>query len=81
MRLGADVREVTSSARQLVGGAQFAPAVRVEIVDEDGAFFLLRYSEEGFAGDTWHATLDEAKRQALFEFAIRAEDWGERQSS
>jgi hypothetical protein len=51
-------------------------AVRVEIIDANGGFSLVRYSAEGaFAGDTWHATLEEAKQQAHFEFAIPENSW------
>ncbi|HVE86907.1 MAG TPA: hypothetical protein VND93_28825 [Myxococcales bacterium] len=53
-----------------------APAAHVEIVDANGGYSLNRYSAEGvFAGDTWHATLDEAKRQAQVEYAIPPEEW------
>lgn len=80
MRLTAQVRSVTGSTRHRVAqGAsepeQLDPATRVEIVSTEGGFLLIRYGSTGFAGDTWHATAEEAKRQAEIEFAIQASDW------
>ena len=52
------------------------PADWVEIVEEGNGYFLFRYTEDGqFAGDSWFASVDEAKRQALFEYGIGAHDW------
>jgi len=78
--LRATVHHVTgSTAHYLMGEAgpqPMAPAAHVEIVDANGGYSLNRYSAEGvFAGDTWHATLDEAKRQAQVEYAIPPEEW------
>jgi hypothetical protein len=39
-------------------------------------FFLYSYPKDGaIAGDTWHLTLDDAKHQAQFQFAIS--DWAD----
>ena len=80
MRLRADVRHITGStthhvAHDPAATEQLGPPVRVEIVQADSGFLLIRYSLEGFAGDTWHATAEEAKRQAEIEFAISPLDW------
>jgi hypothetical protein len=49
---------------------------RVEIMEDSGGFFLLRYDESGQGvGDTWHMTLAEAKAQAAFEFGVVEKDW------
>ena len=53
------------------------PASRVEISAEaDGGYSLIRFDPaDGFCGDTWHQSLEEAQRQAEFEFGIALEDW------
>lgn len=48
----------------------------LEIVERDGACFLLRMNAEGEClTDTWHQTKEDAMRQAEFEFDVRPEDW------
>jgi len=86
VRLTANVRHVTGSTTHHVAGgddgsSQLAPAVTVEIVESDGGFLLIRYSGKGFAGDTWHATAEEAKRQAEVEFAISPAEWRQEPSA
>jgi len=50
----------------------------LSIVKEDDGFFLLRMDELGSCiSDTWHFSLEDAKRQAAFEFAIDDSDWEE----
>lgn len=52
------------------------PAHWVELVQEDGNYFLYRLTVSGdFAGDTWHETLQGAKAQAKSEFGIQESDW------
>jgi hypothetical protein len=90
MKRIAFVREVTGNAkhsflssdeRGAPRGTQFAPAARLEIEPNGGessSFFLIRYdSSGGFAGDTWHKTLEEAKSQAEWEFKIPPDAWTE----
>lgn len=85
MRLTASVRHMSGSTDHFVvstlpaiHATRLPPASRIEIVDADGGFLLVRYSASGeFAGDTWHATVDEAKRQALVEFQIEPSEWKE----
>jgi hypothetical protein len=51
-------------------------ASTVEIVESDGAFYLLRRNAKGEClTDTWHQTKEEAMRQAELEFDVRSEDW------
>ena len=39
---------------------------------------LYRYANDGgFAGDTWHETLDDAKHQATYEFPNLISEWRE----
>lgn len=78
-KLVATVGMVTGATRHLIAGARghtgVPPAVRVEIV-EDGGAWLLRFDERGTCvADTWHATVEEAKAQARFEYAISADEW------
>ncbi|MFN7292137.1 MAG: hypothetical protein ACK5YR_21580 [Pirellula sp.] len=48
----------------------------LSIVSEDGSIYLWRLNEEGeCVADTWHMTVDEAKRQAEFEFEIDRSGW------
>lgn len=86
MRLRALVREVTGNARHYYGTIlddRVVPASPVpiphyvEIADDGGGSFLLLYfDEEGNElTDTWHETVDDAKRQAEFEFCIGDNDW------
>jgi hypothetical protein len=51
-------------------------ASKVEIVKEAGGFLLLRLDQHRECiSDTWHESLEAAKRQALFEFGIDPNDW------
>ena len=86
MRLRATVRTVTGRTRHLLGWAapngigttQLPDPIAVEIVEQDGAFFLFRLGPNGHCiADTWHQTLDEAKQQANFEYGIEESDWKE----
>lgn len=78
MRLTAEVRHVTGATTHHAGPVQLKPATRAEIVEADGGgFLLIRYALESFAGDTWHATAEEAKRQAEMELAIPPLSWKE----
>ena len=81
MRLRAVVREVTGNTRHLWHGAEASPfpdPIAVEIVEEEGAFFLFRLDESGECiADTWHETVEAAKAQAEFEYKIKNGDWRE----
>jgi hypothetical protein len=84
MKLRAVVRNVTGKTVHLRGervvdgiGASTLPApTSVEVVEQDGAFYLLRLDDDGKCiADTWHETVAAAKAQANFEYGIREEDW------
>jgi len=63
-------------ADTVVADGVFPPPSWVQIVQTDEGFFLLYLDAAGVAlTDTWHQTLEEAKRQAEFEFEIQAPDW------
>lgn len=48
----------------------------VEISGENNAFYLLRFDSKGnCVADTWHQTLEDAMRQAAFEFNIASNEW------
>lgn len=50
----------------------------VEIVQDEAGVSLFRYCSEGnYIADTWHKSLEEAKRQAEYEFGITDEHWFE----
>ena len=56
---------------------KLAPAW-VEIVQDEAGVSLFRYCSEGnYIADSWHETVEEAKRQAEKEFGIREEHWFE----
>jgi hypothetical protein len=51
-------------------------AAKLTIEESQSGVFLYRFSEIGeFAGDTWHATVEEAKEQATFEFGGALTPW------
>jgi hypothetical protein len=85
MKLIADVKSFPNRVTHGVGTIvdevprlieEFPKASRVEIEDDCGGFYLIRYDENNeFAGDTWHETIETAKRQGQFEFGIADADW------
>jgi hypothetical protein len=55
---------------------QVVGIIRVELLQDASGYFLYRLDRTGVCvADTWHATIEEAKRQASHEFEITAEDW------
>jgi hypothetical protein len=87
MRLRAKVTKSTGNTRhsvaEVVDGRNVAYTSPpfpswVEIVIENDEFWLFRLDEEGeCVADTLHFTLDEAKRQANFEYGITSDEWFE----
>jgi hypothetical protein len=84
MRLRATVRKVTGNTThvqgaRLAGGLEVTPIPNpktVEVVEQDGALYLLRLDNRGeCVADTWHETVEEAKEQAYFEFGVEDGDW------
>lgn len=53
------------------------PKPRILIIEEIGTdVFLFRFTEAGdYAGDTWHQSIEEAKKQAKFEYDIAEDAW------
>lgn len=48
----------------------------VWLIEPDGhGFFLYRFGPSGFEGDTWHATVEEAKAQAAYAAQATAGPW------
>jgi hypothetical protein len=37
--------------------------------------FLYEFRADGFIGDTWHQSFDDAKEQAAFEFDVKESEW------
>lgn len=64
--------------RSLTGAIPSAlswPRVLVIEFRLDG-IFLIRYSDDrGFAGDTWHQSLEDARNQAAEEYGHQLGDW------
>jgi hypothetical protein len=53
-------------------------ALRIVQYDDDGGFYLLYLDSDCVElTDTWHETLDDAKRQAEFEFGVQLDEWPE----
>jgi len=85
MKLKAYVVRVTGKTIHSIGEViegkvvpkQKMPDAAYVVTEEmNGSCYLYRYSNTGeFAGDTWHETLEEAKRQARFEYVIGDSDW------
>ena len=61
----------------MVGGEDVtAQIASVEIDEGDRDCYLFYFDANGNClTDTWHETLERAKAQALFEFAIDEDDW------
>ena len=85
MKLRAKVRMPTGESTNYIGALVDGKPVPVEhlpnpawleISAEGGAFFLLYINEGGdcFA-DTWHQTLESAKREAMLGFGVTPEEW------
>lgn len=84
MRIRATVRKVTGSTKHLQGVriagtlelATVPDPKTVEITEQEGAVFLLRFDHDHECiADTWHETVEAAKEQANFEFGIENGDW------
>jgi hypothetical protein len=86
MRLRAKVRSVTGKTTHLQGVptpgaieiAELPDPIVVEVVEQEGAFYLLRLDGGGQCiADTWHETAEAAKAQANFEYGVEEGDWKE----
>ena len=79
-RLTASVRRHTGNTRHILHGAESrdlaAEIVAVQIEPTDEGVLLLYLDARGRClTDTWHASIDDAKSQAHFEFDITEGDW------
>lgn len=86
MRLRATVRHVTGNTSHLMARnlpdaidvTKIRNPVSLEIVEQEGAFYLLRLNQHGECiSDTWHESVGAAKTQAQFEFEVEDRDWTE----
>jgi hypothetical protein len=90
MKLEAKVRRVTGKTVHRFGTIangrvvplqQMPVPASVQIAQlqspERGYYLLYFDSAGGYLTDTWHATLEDAKEQAKFEFEIEESDWVE----
>ena len=84
MTMRATVRQTTGMTKPLIGDIESnALNVRalpdpayIEIVEQDGEFFLLRFDNDGRCiADTWHESMGDAKTQANFEYGVVDDDW------
>ena len=85
IRIRAKVTECTGNTRHSIGEIvdgipipvdKIPTASWIEIVEDEGAFFLYHFNEFGeVIADTWHENLKDAKSQAMFEFRISDSDW------
>jgi len=58
------------------GRATFPPASIAFLVPDEGSFLLIRYSPSGeFAGDTWHASEEDAAHQVMVEYGVDQVAW------
>jgi hypothetical protein len=85
MKLRARAREVLEPPANYIGTIvdgeptpveQLPDPNWLEISEEDGSFFLYYLDAEfNCFADTWHQTLESAKREAEIGFGIRPEEW------
>ena len=47
----------------------------VRILEDEAGFILEWQSPTGYANDSWHETIEDAKSQALDQFGIEASEW------
>ena len=47
------------------------------IEEKDDGFYLYEFREDGFVGDTWHQTVEDAKAQATYRFGTGISAWKE----
>ncbi len=80
MRLRAKPRTTPGKVKQILWSEDRVKPIEVptflEIVSDEDAWHLVHLGPDGRSlADTWHASLDEAKNQAEFEFGVIGEDW------
>ena len=73
-------RRVTQTAGFPIDPSKLPPAPDVILLvgDADGGAMLFRYTAHGeFAGDTWHATVEDAREHAIYDYSDALGDWVE----
>jgi hypothetical protein len=68
--VGADVAP-TGRTRHTVGGVEFGPAAALAIArypNEEGTYLFYLDTDGRVVTDTWHASLEDALRQAALEY-------------
>jgi hypothetical protein len=55
--------------------SEFPPFVALEICLEGSGYYLMYCTETGLGTDGWHQSLEDAKRQAEFEFGVTDDAW------
>lgn len=50
-------------------------ATHLVIVPDDDGCMLIRFSDDAFAGDTWHENDEHAKSQATSEYGLDPKHW------
>lgn len=73
--VGAQVAEEPQVNYTLAGPLPRARVLVIYHDDADGNLYLLRYAADGFVGDTFHLSIDEARQQATFEFSLALGTW------
>lgn len=69
--IGLPIEMSDASASKSMPSADF-----LVIEGNEASYMLWRYTiDGGFAGDTWHASLDDAVYQANYEFGLIGGDW------
>ena len=85
MMLQAKVQSITGNTQHYIGTIAGGRVVRqtriddpeyVQISEGDNGYYLLRFNSDNVClADSWFETLEEAKRQAEFEYAISESHW------
>ena len=73
-------RRVTQTAGFPIDPSKLPPPPDVILLvgDADGGAMLFRYTAHGeFAGDTWHATVEDAREHAIYDYSDALGDWVE----
>lgn len=74
----ADRHRPTGRTRHYRDGSLLPPpvALRIARYPDDPGFYLLYLDAGGEQQtDTWHETLEAARRQAVFEFGVTSSEW------
>lgn len=71
-------RRVTHTAGYPIDPSKLPPApdVILLIADPERGAMLFRYTAHGaLAGDTWHASVDDAREHAIYDYSDALGDW------